>query len=184
MAVHLGSMKRLTAALAMEDGERLLDVGCGTGICAQLARGPYVGVDTFMPYLDFCRRRVVGRSYLFVAANAADLCLGDGVFDKAIVASMVHHLDDSAADRLLAELRRVVRKRVVLIDAALDIANPIERFILSHDRGDYVRDGAALRALLSRHFDIEDEETFHNTLHIIPYIVFRLIPRVSPSPMG
>jgi ubiquinone/menaquinone biosynthesis C-methylase UbiE len=178
MVVHLGSMKRLTAALALEDGERLLDVGCGTGICATLARGIYVGCDTFVPYLDFCRRRAAGRSHLFVAMNAANMCFGDRAFDKAIVTNMVHHLDNSAADRMLAELRRVVRKRVVLMDAALDIANPIERFVLSHDRGDYLRDGAALRSLLSRHFDIEDQETFHNTLHFVPQIVFRLVPRV------
>lgn len=175
--LYWGSLGRVEAALGLQDGERLLDVGCGTGQCARLARGPYVGIDTAIPYLRFARQRQRDGERGFVAMSAFDCAFPERAFDRALLINMVHHLDDVAATRLLAQLRRVVRRRVVLMEAAPEIANPIERFLLRHDRGDHVRGGPALRALVEPHFEIEAEERFHNFLHISPQVLLSLRPR-------
>jgi SAM-dependent methyltransferase len=175
--IYWGTFRRLSAALALTDGERLLDVGCGTGMCARLTTGRYVGVDAAMDYLRFAHAHWASRTHSFVKMDAFQCGFGPRTFDKAILINMVHHLDDVAVDALFEQLRTIVRTRVVVMDAAPDIAQPLERFVLRYDRGDYIRGAAALRALLARHFDVEREESFHNTLHIVPQIVFSLRPR-------
>lgn len=90
---------------------------------------------------------------------------------------MVHHLAGDEADALFTQLREIVRTRVVVMDAAPEIANPVERLVLRYDRGNHIRPGDRLRALFTRHFDVEHEERFHNALHIVPQVVFSLRPR-------
>jgi hypothetical protein len=89
---------------------------------------------------------------------------------------MVHHLDETILDRLLAQLRGVVRKRVIVLDVAPDASNPVSRFFLGHDRGDHIRERAALRAVLERHFQVEREDIFHNLLRTIPQVLFTMKP--------
>lgn len=175
--IYWGTFRRLSDALALADGERLLDVGCGTGMCARLTTGPYVGVDAAMPYLRFAHAHWASRTHAFVRMDAFQCGFRPGTFDKAILINMVHHLDDAAVDALFEQLRAIVRTRVVVMDAAPDIAQPLERLVLRYDRGDHIRRAAPLRALLARHFEVEREESFHNVLHIVPQIVFSLRPR-------
>lgn len=178
---YWGTMQRMREALALRDGERLLDVGCGTGMAAVLARGLYVGVDTTVPYLAFAQRRVADAACHFVAMSALELAFADNAFDKAVVINMVHHLDEPTVDALLVQLTRVVRGKVVLLDAAPDAANRFERFLLRHDRGHYIRERDALRAILARHFTLRGEEVFHNTVHTVPQVMFHLEPRDAGS---
>jgi SAM-dependent methyltransferase len=174
---YLGSMGWIDAALEMAPDERLLDVGCGTGLCAAAARGLYVGIDDCHPYLDFGRRRGAVAQRCFAAMRADALGFAAGSFDKALVVNLVHHLDVNAIDRLLTELCRVVTRRIVLLDAAPDAANAVERFLLAHDRGAYVRPRPTLRALLERHCTIEREVIFHNAIRTAPQVLFQMTPR-------
>ena len=175
--IYWGAFRRLRAALALANGDRLLDVGCGTGMCARLTTGRYVGVDSAMAYLRFAHAHWSSHTHSFVAMDAFQCGFGPDTFDKAILINMVHHLDDATVDALFAQLRAIVRTRLVVMDAALDIAQPLERLVLRYDRGDYIRGGADLRRLLSRHFEVDHEESFHNTLHIVPQVIFSLRPR-------
>lgn len=175
--LYWGSLARLRAALALLPGERLLDVGCGTGMCAPLADGPYVGIDATRAYVRFAARRWQGGRRSFAVMDAFACGFASGAFDKAILVNMVHHLDAEAVAALFDQLRRIVRGRVVVMDAAPEIANPVERFVLRYDRGDHIRTGDRLRPLLARHFEITHEERFHNALRIVPQVIFTLRPR-------
>ncbi len=181
LPTYWGTMDRIRDALGLREGERLLDVGCGTGAAAALARGTYVGVDTTIPYLAFARRRTADAAQHFVAMSALELAFADQSFEKAVVINMVHHLDEPTLDGLLAQLTRVVRDRVVLLDAAPDAANRLEAFFLRHDRGDYIRPRSDLRAIIARHFAIQREEVFHNAIHTLPQVMFQLEPLRAAS---
>lgn len=173
---YWGTMRRLTAALDLQPGERLLDVGCGTGVGARVARDMYVGLDTDITHLRFARVHAPSRACSFVNMSALSLGFAASAFDKAMMINMVHHLDETILDRLLAQLRGVVRKRVFVLDVAPDATNPLSAFFLGHDRGDHIRERAALRAVLERHFVVEHEEIFHNLLRTIPQVLFTMRP--------
>lgn len=179
LPVYWGTMRRLSQALDLQAGERLLDVGCGTGVGARLARGMYVGLDTDFDSLRFARAHAPQASCSFVHMSALSLGFAGSAFDKAVLMNMVHHLDENILDRLLDQLRGVVRERVFVLDVAPDAANTLSRYFLGHDRGDHIRERPELRALLQRYFEVVNEEVFHNFLRTIPQVLFTLAPRRS-----
>jgi SAM-dependent methyltransferase len=177
--LYWGSLARLREALSLLPGERLLDVGCGTGMCAPLAdRGPYVGIDDTIDYVRFAASRWQNAQRSFAVMDAFACGFAPATFDKAILINMVHHLDAPSVAALFDQLRRIVRGRVVVMDAAPEIANPVERLVLRCDRGDHIRSAERLRPLFGRDFEIEREERFHNALHIVPQVIFTLRPRI------
>lgn len=174
---YLGITRRLAAALELAEGERLLDVGCGTGYFARLARGPYVGFDTTPASLAFGRRRHPPPRHAFLAMSATHLGLADRSIDRAVIVNVAHHLTDEILDGLLRDLRRVVTTRVLLVDLDPDNGNPLEDWFMHRDRGAFLRSRDTLRALAARHWAIEREALFHNTLHTQPQMLFSLGPR-------
>jgi SAM-dependent methyltransferase len=100
--------QRLHAELDVRPGQRVVDIGCGTGDdTAGLARaaGGAVGVDRSRRLLDEARRR--HPSIGFVLGDARGLPVATASVDRVGVDRVVQHLDD--ADRALREWRRVLR---------------------------------------------------------------------------
>ncbi|MFY9779054.1 MAG: class I SAM-dependent methyltransferase [Candidatus Baltobacteraceae bacterium] len=88
-------------------GERVVDVGCGTGLVTEelVRRGCRLsGVDLSEPMLERARARVPQASFLTAAAEA--LPFSAAAFDAATSAQAFHWFDQP---RALAELARVVR---------------------------------------------------------------------------
>lgn len=105
----------LRQALAAQPGERLLDVGCGTGYFTRrfAAECPLdvVGVDPNRAWLDFaCRRGDGGARYC--AGRAEALPFPDAAFDRTVSVTALCFVAD--ARRAVTEMVRVTRTRVVL----------------------------------------------------------------------
>jgi ubiquinone/menaquinone biosynthesis C-methylase UbiE len=112
--------------LSIGPGERVLDVGCGTGALLEAVRGRWpgaagVGVDLSLAMLAIARRRLPPPVAL-VAADAGRLPFADGTFDQATCTSALHHWTDPVVG--LAEVARVLRPggRLVLTDWSDDDA--------------------------------------------------------------
>jgi ubiquinone/menaquinone biosynthesis C-methylase UbiE len=175
---YWGTMKRMRRALDLQPGERLLDIGCGSGMGAGLTTGTYVGVDTEMSYLRFAHARLSARpTHSFACMSAMRLAFGDGAFDKAMMLNLVHHLDETILDGFLQELTRVVRKKVFNLDHAPDLDNAVSGWLLSLDRGANIRPRRELRALLERRYAVESEQTFFNLERTVSCVLFTLVPR-------
>lgn len=112
---HTAAQLLPTAEVAVDraaptSGERVLDVGCGTGNAALLAaaRGARVtGVDPSPRLLDLARERAAaeGLDATFLAGEAANLPVGDGTADLVLsVFAVVFAPDAQAAARELARV--------------------------------------------------------------------------------
>lgn len=92
-------------------GLRVLDAGCGPGLYAEqlVARGAeVVGVDQSPTMIDLARARVADHTEFRVHDLGKPLhWIADESFDAALLALVIHHLDDRRA--LLSELFRVLR---------------------------------------------------------------------------
>lgn len=104
-ATHLA-----VARLFPRDGERVLDVGCGTGAAlAQIgkaARAQLVGVDPSTTMLVAARARL-GTGAVLVDASLGALPFADGSFDAALALNVLYFCDQEGA--MLADLHRVLK---------------------------------------------------------------------------
>jgi SAM-dependent methyltransferase len=126
-----GSVVRsVVETCALQRGERVLDVGCGSGAAARwLARqtrgaNPIIGVD-LNPYLlreaaDLAAAEGVGDFIQFQEGNAEALPFPVDSFDVTLACTV---LEEGDADRMLAELVRVTKPggRVGVVVRAEDV---------------------------------------------------------------
>ena len=94
--------------LGISDGQRVLDLGCGSGVFLQAAadRGAQVaGIDAAEGLLAIARRRVPGADLR--AGDMQDLPFGDDSFDVVTGFSSLFFADDMT--RALSEARRVTK---------------------------------------------------------------------------
>lgn len=100
-------------------GQRVLEVGCGTGHwLAQLEAGgcDVAGLEPSAAMLDKARAR--GLRAALVQGHAESLPFADGAFDRVVCINAIHHFDDVAG--FVEEARRVLRPGGALLSIALD----------------------------------------------------------------
>jgi SAM-dependent methyltransferase len=109
--LYMGRWSRLLAPryasfAGVKDGERILDVGTGTGaLAASLPRSEVVGVDPSAAFVEHAAKNV--RSARFEVGDAQSLRFDDASFDHAMAMLVINFIPDHA--RALAEMRRVTR---------------------------------------------------------------------------
>ena len=98
--------------LAVPDGERWLDVGCGTGalsetILALAAPGEVVGVDPSPAFVAFARDRVRDPRAQFGLGEAQALRADSSTFDAVVAGLVLNFVPEPG--RAVAEMARVTR---------------------------------------------------------------------------
>lgn len=93
-------------------GERVLDVGCGTGsLTFVLAQNPRIGavqgVDYSPVYVEYARERAHDPRVGFQVGDACALPFADGSFDHSLSSLALQFIPDP--DRAVREMRRVTR---------------------------------------------------------------------------
>ncbi|MFE0190027.1 class I SAM-dependent methyltransferase [Streptomyces sp. NPDC058989] len=122
------------AALGLQEGDRVLDAGCGTGRAlpalreAVGPRGAVLGADLTPEMLRAAVRAGRGRHAALLLADAARLPLPAACLDAVFAAGLISHLPDSAGG--LGELARVVRP-----GGRLALFHPIGRAALAARKG-------------------------------------------------
>jgi ubiquinone/menaquinone biosynthesis C-methylase UbiE len=109
------------ASLALRPGDKVLEVGCGTGAVTRrlLATGAHVtAIDRSSDMLDAARRRAPDADYRQCDVTSTEL--GDG-FDCVVLAFVLHELPSEKRRSLLPDAARTLRAggRVAVMEWAL-----------------------------------------------------------------
>lgn len=93
-------------------GERILDVGCGTGsLTFELAKYADLteiqAIDFSPVFVEAAKQRNTDPRIVFQQADATALPFGDETFDRALALLVLHFVPE--AGKAVAEMRRVVR---------------------------------------------------------------------------
>jgi SAM-dependent methyltransferase len=136
-AVH----RRLVELAGIRPGQRVLEIGCGTGTLTILIKQRHgtadvVGLDPDAAALARARRKAERRavSIRWDRGFAGELPYPDGAFDHVCSAFMLHHLELGAKTRALREVRRVLAPAGSL-------------HVVDFDRGHDASDGLLARLL-------------------------------------
>jgi len=124
--------KKLISALRIGAGQRVLDVGCGTGLLsAHVARlvGPAGRVDAIDPLplrVSLCRKKAPANLHAQVGAAEDLSAFRDGTFDAVFLNSVFHWLPEKLGP--LREALRVLRPdgRIGISTAASDAPHDFE----------------------------------------------------------
>ena len=117
---------RLIDKAELRHGERIVDIGCGTGkvpiLAADFVRpgGEVFGVDASAEMIALSRKRArdANAEIEFRRSAMEELPFADDSFDVVLSCQALHHVPLDAKCKALAEMRRVLRPggRLVLLD--------------------------------------------------------------------
>ena len=151
--------------------DRILDVGCGPGsMVPYLPRSEYVGFDANPDYIQQARRRFPEAHFTCDRVNEYNLPQSE-YFDIVIALGILHHLDDQEAVQLFRMARRTLKPqgRLITLDGVWVAGQSrFARFLLSRDRGRFVRRAEQYVALASTSFSTVNSTVRHDMLRI-PY---------------
>jgi ubiquinone/menaquinone biosynthesis C-methylase UbiE len=106
----------LIDATNLGPGQRVLDLGCGTGTLAIMSQdrepdAEVTGLDADPQILELARRKAAEAGWLieFNDGLAGELPYADSSFDRVLSTLFFHHLTSDDKQACLAEIRRVLR---------------------------------------------------------------------------
>lgn len=107
---------RLVELSGARPGDRVLDVGCGTGYLTRLAAaavapggGSTVGIDPSPTVVDYARRKTRDDACSYAIGVAEALEAPDASFDVVVTSLAIHHIPAELRPAALREMFRVLR---------------------------------------------------------------------------
>lgn len=120
------SESRLLLEMARpSQGERILDVGCGTGVFTLdfLAVGSRVtGFELSLPMLKRAGKKATGRPFYMVQGDMRSLPFSDSSYDKTVSVTAIEFLEEARG--AAAELFRVTKPGGLVVVASLNSLSP------------------------------------------------------------
>jgi SAM-dependent methyltransferase len=172
-----------------QPGCRILDIGCGPGtVLPYLPRAEYVGFDLSPQYVETARRRFPQGTYTCARVCEYTL-LQRAYFDIVLALGIVHHLDDGEALQLFRIAHQALRPggRLVTLDGVfISGQSATARYLVRHDRGQFMRTKASYVRLATQVFPTVNATIRHDLLRI-PYthIIMECVARpATPAAAG
>jgi cyclopropane fatty-acyl-phospholipid synthase-like methyltransferase len=154
-------------------GDRVLDIGCGPGtMLGLMPEGvDYLGADLSAEYIDSARKAYGSRGKFICQRVDREAFRGQEGFDIVIACGLLHHLNDNEADDLFDIAQSALKPggRFVTLDGCYtDDQSRLARYIVSRDRGEFVRPAAAYQTLARKRFSNVKAVVSHDMMRI-PY---------------
>ncbi len=144
-----GKARQIKRFLADVPYSSVVDIGCGPGNWAVVARGKYLGVDTSPSFIQASRRRYADDpDKTFELTDATRLVVNEP-FDLAMLISVLHHLSEDEMDRVMDWVARSARYFFIL-DLYPNPKNPVSKFLYAMDRGNFIREPHEQERILTK----------------------------------
>ncbi len=95
-------LEEIVTFLKVKKTDRLLDIGCGTGLSARFFTGHVIGID---PAFEMVKQA----DFPVVCGAAEELPFQSEMFDVVVCVSAIHNFDDHS--KALREMKRVLKKK-------------------------------------------------------------------------
>ena len=125
---YMGRWSRILAPLylafaSVKDGQRVLDVGTGTGALASaletaMTSSELVGIDPSEGFINYAKQNAKSSRVSFEVGDAQALRFRDASFDQTMSLLVMNFIPDH--DKAIAEMRRVTRSRGVVSSCVWD----------------------------------------------------------------
>jgi len=178
LAVRQNAGLKRAFASSVAGRRSALDIGCGTAACAasllSFDEVAYVGIDQDSNYLHYARQRHPNAE--FIRADASAVALQGRAFDVVLLFSILHHLSDGEAERVVATVRQVLAPDGVVLSAEplfpavrtyrglACIRAVVSYGLLKMDRGRYIRDRHGYLRLWNG-FKVVETHAFRSSVH-------------------
>ncbi len=151
---------RLIPYFLETENQIVLDVGAGTGNFAQLlpSSAIYLWLDHDLQKLRGFKKKWPLR--LATLGDATRIGLKDKSVDYALCIALSHHLSDNELNSLFSELARVVKRKIIFLDAIESKESWISNLAWKYDRGSYPRSVQGLRSAMEPWFEVEKIENY------------------------
>jgi len=140
----------LKDSMQLKKGDRILDVGCGTGEASLYFPDEYLGIDPSGDYINFAVKKYGAK---FAKMDGKKLLFPDGAFQYIFCTNVFHHIGDEDVIGIVREMKRVCANSgsVYVADAVWpDKFNIIGKIIFAMDMGKHQRTTEGFSELLKK----------------------------------
>ncbi len=155
-----------------KETDKILDIGCGTAkILDFLPHGGYVGIDISRRYIETAIKKYGNRGTFICERINSELIKKYSNYDIVLALGVLHHLNDIEAKQMFEIAKNALKPggRLITVDGCyVGKQSRFVRYLLSKDRGKYVRSKDGYLAIAAKVFS-KIRECIRNDMIFIPY---------------